>query len=255
MPGVPKQLHKVVPTLLAAALSARVGAPGFRSSTYADHVLNHPALALRLTTMQNTWASAWIQNCESSLEFTILLYYFIAASEPVTDVPELFRVEDTRAGWALQFRERDLCLSNRERAALAAENEVPLWSDSTYSFDLSWCKDKLLRPGQLLTLDVMVDTSGSGCTRAYCIYNWTTPAAHSFLRWHILPPVNRTRVVGGYAVFLRGLHNNESVRGGSTSLLRNEIMLLPGSQIQVIGLERDPESGYYTCTARQVLRS
>ena len=261
LPGLPPQNNSVVPTLIAAALCARVGATGFYQSTYADHVLNHPALTLRLRTME-PWAIGWANRCPQTLAFAVLLYYFIAASEPVADVAELYRVEDTLNGWALQFRERDECPPSPTSGATQPPSPRPalanvsLWSDETRRYDLSMCRDTLLRPGRVLTLDAMVDFSGLGCSAEYCIYNWRSPASHGYLRWHVLPPESHSRIVGGYLVYPRALHPNPSghsagERGGV--MLRNEVILVPGSRLQVINVTHDNNTGYYTCTAQQVV--
>jgi len=174
-----------------------------------------------------------------------LVDMFAAQRAPERDVLALYRVEDHLDGWAIQFREYELCAN---QSAGAARPSHP------HPYDIDQCRNRLLRPKQILTLNTMLSYSPSPR-----IWTWRPPAENGRLRWlivpHRVPKTNSaqqtfraTRISNGVRVRPQFSYNR-STRSFSGHLADDEIVLLPGQCLHVLSLMWDGE--YHTCIAEQ----
>eukprot|EP01052_Picozoa_sp_SAG31_P041071 SAG31_NODE_6124_length_2158_cov_1.932977_2_plen_165_part_00 len=160
---------------------------------------------------------------------------------------ELYRVSDNDRGWALEFKEHSHC-----RGTVAAN-----------PYDSGNCKEILLRPGQTLTHDVMLTYSN-----AKSIWNFVPPE-NGRIRWHILPPVEKTTIIGGRYVFVNFFaivwieknwealldsnhRDHAAVTKSATSMAHQEVILPAQQRLTIVNVSYDERTKYHYVIARQV---
>ena len=176
-----------------------------------------------------------------------------------SNLAALYRVEDSINQFAYSFEEWLLCsrpdaqqAANRDQQAASGNHQTntQLLAVSTA------CADKLLVPGQELTLTVHLTFSGNGKG----IWGWRTPIQNGFLRWAVFPPHGHKSITCGMPIapnaakYNFGTPTNKCGRSpyDEAGMDTAEVILLPGSRLVIESVQGPTNTtSYTTVSARQ----
>lgn len=203
------------------------------------------------------------QDLDTCVPVVLLLYWWMARLPPPTNVDTLYRIEEHAQGWALQWQEHEECPR----------------------YHLNLCRDVLLTPGRVLTLDGMITYAGDVSRHVHVnpvtgqhdrngvpwIWTWRRPAQYHHLRWRVIPPPGRAHVIDAMQMHFNtmALHLAHYRGPGAARMKRefvlesfvarthvprldyNEIVLRAGDRLRIVNVTRDAQD-VWTCTAEQV---
>lgn len=170
----------------------------------------------------------------------LLLSTFLRSVPSATGLRALYRIEDRRYGWALQFREGvarcspptplpppPVALSYPLRKQVGSPYDLKAVGDSKKRrAPYQPCVHELLRPNATLTLSVSVTYADRPS-----IWEWSKLLDRSGgVLWRVLPPPGEAYIVGG-----KPAKPARKVAGRPPSLDTFEIVLLPGQRLRVLG--------------------
>jgi len=189
----------------------------------------------------------------------LLAYEYLKDAVPFSNLAALYRVEDSINQFAYSFEEWLLCsrpdaqqAANRDQQAASGNHQTntQLLAVSTA------CADKLLVPGQELTLTVHLTFSGNGKG----IWGWRTPIQNGFLRWAVFPPHGHKSITCGMPIapnaakYNFGTPTNKCGRSpyDEAGMDTAEVILLPGSRLVIESVQGPTNTtSYTTVSARQ----
>ena len=188
----------------------------------------------------------------------LLAYEYLKDAVPFSNLAALYRVEDSINQFAYSFEEWLLCsrpdaqqAANRDQQAASGNHQTntQLLAVSTA------CADKLLVPGQELTLTVHLTFSGNGKG----IWGWRTPIQNGFLRWAVFPPHGHKSITCGMPIAPNAAKYNFGTKNkcgrspyDEAGMDTAEVILLPGSRLVIESVQGPTNTtSYTTVSARQ----
>ena len=164
----------------------------------------------------------------------LLAYEYLKDAVPFSNLPALYRVEDSINQFAYSFEEWLLCSRPDAQQAARHQTNTQLLAVST-----SACADKLLISGQELTLTVHLTFSGNGKS----IWGWRTPERNGYLRWEVLPAHGHDSITCGMPIAPLAAKRNFARCGtvpyDEAGMDTGEVILLPGSRFSLSKACRD----------------
>ena len=177
----------------------------------------------------------------------LLAYEYLKDAVPFSNLPALYRVEDSINQFAYSFEEWLLCSRPDAQQAARHQTNTQLLAVST-----SACADKMLIPGQELTLTVHLTFSGNGKS----IWGWRTPERNGYLRWEVLPAHGHDSITCGMPIAPLAAKRNYARCGtvpyDEAGMDTGEVILLPGSRFVIESVQGPTNTTRYTTvSARQ----